>query len=181
MILSVLRRFRSLPVHHRIPIFVTILLPVIWPPIIAYLARDLVLQVVLHLTVFLIWSVIAVVAVSSALKKDRSDADELVAQHVEALSGRIGKLEEEHGELREDLWQEVDNLEEAVRSGFERLGVALPPRRISVRAKGIHFRLNTSVANVTVKRGSKIAHFRHWIRRSARRVWEVVYGVPDDS
>ena len=181
MILSILRRFRSLPVHHRIPIFVTILLPVIWPLIIAYLARDLFLQLALHVAVFLVWSVIAVVAVSSALKKDRSEAEELLDQHVAEILGRIGKLEEEHGELRADLRQDVDSLEEAVRSGFEQLGVALPPRRISVRAKGIHFGLNTSVANVTVTGGSKIARFRQWIRRSARRVWEVVYGVPHDG
>ena len=133
------------------------------------------------MAVFLVWSVIAVVAVSSALKKDRSEAEELLDQHVAEILGRIGKLEEEHGELRADLRQDVDSLEEAVRSGFEQLGVALPPRRISVRAKGIHFGLNTSVANVTVTGGSKIARFRQWIRRSARRVWEVVYGVPHDG
>ena len=181
MILNILRRFRSLPVHHRIPIFVTILLPAIWPLIIAYLACDPVLQVVLHVAVFLVWSVIAVVAVSSALKKDRTEAEDLLEEHVAALSGRIGKLEEEHGELREDLRREVDSLEEAVRSGFEQLGVALPPRPISVRAKGIHFDVSTSVASVTVTGGSRVARFRQWTRRWARKIWEAVYGVPDES
>ena len=181
MILSILRRFRSLPVHHRITIFITILLPVIWPLFIAYIARDLVLQVVLHVAVFLVWSVIAVVALASTLKKDRSEAEQLVAQQVEALSGRIGKLEEEHGDLRVELRQEVDNLEEAVRSTFEQLGVVLPPRRISIRAKAFHISLNTSAANLTVVGGSKVARLRKWFRRSMHRLWEVVYGKPEDN
>ena len=181
VILSILRRFRSLPVHHRITVFITILLPVIWPPVIAYIARDLVLQVVLHVAVFLVWSVIAVVALASTLRKDRSDAEQLVAQHAKALSGRIGKLEEEQGDLRVDLRQEVDNLEEAVRSTFEQLGVVLPPRRISIRAKGFHVSLSVSVANVTVVGGSKVARIRKWFRRSMRLLWEVVYGKPEDS
>ena len=113
MILSFLRRFRSLPAHHRITIFITILLPVLWPPIVAYVAQDLVLQVVLHVAVFLVWTVIALVAVTSTLSKDRSEAEQLVAQPVGALTGRIRKLEEEHEDLRVGLRQEVDNLEEA--------------------------------------------------------------------
>ena len=186
MIRGILRRFRSLPVHHRITIFITILLPVIWlpviwTPLIAYITCDPVLQVVLHVVVFLLWSVIAVVAFASTLKKDKSEVEQLVAQQVEALSGRIGKLEEDHGDLRVDLRQEVDNLEEAVRSTFEQLGVVLPPRRISLRAKAFHIGLSMSAPNLTVGGGSKVARLWEWFRRSMRRLWEVVYGKPEDS
>ena len=116
MILSILRYFRGLPVHHRWTIFITILLPVIWPLVIAYIARDLVLQAVLHVAVFLVWSVIAVVALASTLKKDRSEAEQLVAQQGEALSDRISGLRGEHEDSRADLWQQVADLEEALRS-----------------------------------------------------------------
>ena len=181
VILRIKRCFRSLPVHHRITIFITMLLPAFWPPVLAYIARDPVLHGILNGAVFLVWSVIAVVVLASTLKKDRSEAEQLVSQPVEALSGRIGKLEEEHGDLRVDLRQEVDNLEEAVRSTFEQLGVVLPPRRISIRAKAFHISASWSVANVTVVGGSKVARLRKWFRRSMRRLWEVVYGKPEDS
>ena len=177
MILMIKRCFRSLPVHHRITIFITMLLPAFWSSVLVYIARD----PVLYGAVFLVWAVIAVVVLASTLKKDRSEAEQLVSQPVEALSGRIGKLEEEHGDLRVDLRQEVDNLEEAVRSTFEQLGVVLPPRRISLRAKAFHISASWSVDNLTVVGGSKVARLRKWFRRSMRRLWEVVYGKPEDS
>ena len=181
MILSVIRRFRSLSVHHRITIFITILLPVLWPPIVAYVAQDLVRQVFLHVAVFLVWAVTALVAVASTLRKDRSEAEQLVAQPVEELTGRIRKLEEEHEDSRVGLRQEVDNLEETVRSTFEELGVALRPRRISVRARAVSFNVSVSSANVTVVGGSKVARLRKRFQRAIRGLWEVVYGKPEDS
>ena len=49
MILSALRLFRSLSRYHYRVIIVTILLPVIWPPMIAYFGPDcLILQVILY-------------------------------------------------------------------------------------------------------------------------------------
>ena len=159
-----------------------ILTPVIWTPPIAYITLDPVLQVVLYVVAFLVWSVIAVVVFASTLEKDKSEAEQLVAQKVEALKGRIGKLEEEHLDLRVDLRQEVDNvvdnLEEAVRSAFEQLGVVLPPRRTSIRARASHICLSMSAPNSTVVGGSKVARLREWFRRWLR---EVVYGKPEDS
>ena len=61
-------------------------------------------------------------AVASMLKGDRSEAEQLLAQQVEALSGRIDKLEEEHGDLRvEDKLQD-----EGVRS---KVGYGRRPNR----------------------------------------------------
>ena len=176
MILRIKRCFRSLPVHHRITIFITMLLPAFWPPVLAYIARDPVLHVVLHGAVFLVWSVIAVVVLASTLKKDRSEAEQLVSQPVEALSGRIGKLEEEHGDLRVDLRQQVDDLEEVVRSTLsEELEVVLPPRPISIRARFTAGSPRMS-ATLTVVGGSKAARLRQLLRRAMSRLWEVVYG-----
>ena len=181
MILSALRLFRSLSSYHYRTIILTVLLPAIWSPTIAYFGPDsLVLQFVLYMAAFLVWSVLAVLAVASMLKGDRSEAEQLLAQQVEALSGRIDKLEEEHGDLRVDLRQEVDNLEKAVRSTLEGLGVVLPPRPISVRPKPVRLSFNVSAPNVTVVRGSKVGRLRLWLQQATRRLWGVVYGNPED-
>ena len=181
MILSILRYFRGLPVHHRWTIFITILLPVIWPLVIAYIARDLVLQAVLHVAVFLVWSVIAVVALASTLKKDRSEAEQLVAQQGEALSDRISGLRGEHEDSRADLWQQVADLEEALRSTLkEELGVVLRPPRVSLRAKVVAGSPRVS-ATLTVVGGSKLARLRQRLRRATRWFWKVVYGSQEVS
>ena len=182
MILSALRLFRSLSRYHYRTILLTVLLPGIGPPAIAYFAPTLlVLQVLLYVGAFIVWSVLAVLAVASMLRRDRSEAEQLITQQIGALPGRIRKLEEELQDLKVDLWQEVDNLEKAVRSTFEELEVVLPPRPISVRPKPVRFSFNVSAANVTVVRGSKLAHLRWWFRRATRRLWEMVYGKPEDN
>ena len=43
-----------------------------------------------------------------------------------------------------------------MRSTFEQLGVVLPPRRISLRAKAFHISASWSVDNLTVVGGSKV-------------------------
>ena len=62
----------------------------------------------------------------------------------------------------------------------EELGVVLPPRPISIRAKFTADSPRVS-ATVTVVGGSKLAHLRRWFRRAARRLWEMVYGKPEDN
>ena len=182
MYLSALRLFRSLSRYHYRTIIITTLLPVIGTPVIAYFGPDsLVLRFVLYVGAFLVWSVFAVLAVASMLRRDRSEAEQLASLEIEALSGQISRLREEHEESRMDHRQQANDLEEVVRSTFEELGVVLPPRRISIRAKGIHFGIMTSVANVSVSGGSKVTRLRRWFRRVKRRLREVVYGKPEDS
>ena len=182
MILTALRLFRSLSGYHHRTILLTILLPVIWPPLIAYFGPDsIVLQVILYVAALLLWSVFAVLAVASMLRRDRSEAEQLVVQQIEALSGQIRRLREEHEDLRVDLRQQVDDLEEVVRSTLsENLGVVLPQRPISIRAKFTAGSPRMS-ATLTVVGGSKVARLRQWFRRAMRRLWEVVYGKPEDS
>ena len=179
MILSALRLFRSLSRYHYRTIVITILLPVIWPAMIAYFGPDLVLQVILYVAAFLVWSVFAVLAMASMLRRDRSEAEQLVAQQKEALSGQICRLREEHDDLKLDLRQQVNDLEEIVRSTLaEKLEVILPPRPISLRAKGT-LGSPTASGTLTVVGGSKVARLRKWCRRATRRLWEVVYGKPE--
>ena len=123
MILSALRLFGSLSGYHHRTIILTVLLPAIGPPTIAYFRPDwLVLRFVLYITAFLVWSVFAVLAVASMLKRDSSEAEQLVSQKVEALSGQISRLGEEQEASRVGFQQQMENLEEAVRSTLKEGG-----------------------------------------------------------
>ena len=181
MILSALRLFKSLSRYHYRTIFITILLPVVGSPMIAYFGPEgLPLQVTLYIAAFFVWSVIAVLAVASMLTKDRSEAAQLVAQQVEELSCQISGLKKGHEDLRLDLRQQVDDLEETVRATLkEDLGVILPPRPVSVRAEAILGTASLSAAIGTVTGGSKLARLRRWCRRATYWLWEVVYGRPE--
>ena len=177
MILGALRLFRSLSGYHYRTILLTILLPVIGPPVIAYFGPDyLLLQVILYVAAFLVWSLFAVLAVASMVRRERSESEQLVAQQMEALSGQINRLKEQHEDLSADLRLDVDNLEKVVRTTLsENLGVVLPPRPISLRARATAGSATMS-ATLSVIGGSKMARLRQWLRRKARALWEVVYG-----
>ena len=181
MILAALRLFRSLSGYHHRTILLTVLLPAIGPPAIAYFApTPIVLQVVFYVAAFLVWSVLAVLAVASMLRRDRSESDQLLAKQFEELSGQIRRLKEQQEDMRVDLRQQVDDLEEVVRSTLsEELQVDLPPRPISLRAR-FTAGSPTMSATLTVVGGSKAARLRQWLRRAMSRIWEVVYGRPED-
>ena len=148
---------------------------------IAYFGPDrFVLQVILYVTAFLVWSVFAVLAVASMLRRDRSESEQLVAQQTEALSVQVRGLREELEDSRADLRQQVDDLEEVVRSTLEKLGGVLPPRPISLRAR-VTIGSPTVSATLSVVGGSKVARIRQWFRRAMRRLWKVVYGKSEDS
>ena len=182
MILGTLRLFRSLSSHHYRTILFTILLPVIGPPMIAYFGPDwLLLQVILYVAAFLIWSLFAVLAVASMVIRERSEAEQSVARQIAALSGQIDRLKEQHEDSKVDLRRELDTLEDVVRTTFsEKLGVVLPPRPISIRAR-ITAGSPTMSATLTVVGGSRVVRLRQWLRRAARRLWEVIYGKPEGS
>ena len=129
---------------------------------------------------FLVWSVLAVLAVAFMLRRDRSESDQLIAKQFEELSGQIRRLKEQQEDMRVDLRQQVDDLEEVVRSTLsEELQVDLPPRPISLRAR-FTAGSPTMSATLTVVGGSKAARLRQWLRRAMSRIWEVVYGRPED-
>ena len=183
MILWALRLLRSLSGYQYRTIIITVLLPATVPAVITYFAPDfLVLRVIFYVAAFLAWSVLAVMAVASMLRKDRSEAEQLVDQKLESLSSQISNLREGHEDLAANLGQQVKDLEETVRTTLkEELGVELRPRRISVRGKSIHFSFGVSAANVAVVVGSKLARLRRWFRSVMHRLWEVVYGKLEDG
>ena len=186
MILGVLRLFRIPSLYHYRTIIITILLPAIVPLSGGFSAPDI-LRVLFYVLVFLVWSVVTVLSVASMLKRDRSDAELLLNHKIEALSAQIDRLREEHEDhdhedLRADLRQQVNDLEEVVRATLkENLGVVLPPRRVSLRAKAFHIGLSWNVGKMIVDGGSRVARFRQWVRRKIRRIWEVVYGKPENG
>ena len=181
MILSALRLLRSLSGYHYRTIILTVLLPTLFSLAISYFELDLVLKIVLIVIVFPVWSVIAVLAVASMLKKDRSEAEEQVAHLVRTLSSKVRTLEEGHEDLREDLWQQVNGLEELVRSTLsEELGVVLPRRPIPLRVRAIAGSPKASFS-LTVDGGSRLARLRWRFLRTMRQLWEVVYGRQEVS
>ena len=86
----------------------------------------LVLRSILYAAAFLVWSVLAVLAVASMLNRDRSEAEQLADKKLESLSEQFGRLREGHDDLRLDFRQQLNDLEEVVRSTlFDKLGVVL--------------------------------------------------------
>ena len=183
MILSALRLLGSLSGYHYRTVILTILLPAIGPASLAFFAPEsLALQVILYIAAFAVWSILAVLAVASMLRRDRSEAEQLAAQQIEGLSGQVSKLEQGLDDVGADLRQRVKDLEETVRKTLEEeLGVVLPSVPISVRARAVLGSFTVSAAAVTVSEGSRVARLRQWFRRSVRRLWGVVYGRPENS
>ena len=168
MYLYVRRLFRIPSRYHYFMIIVTILLPAIGTSIIINFGPDcLVMRSLLYVGAFLSWSTFVVVAVAAMLERDRSEVAQLVDQQIGALPDRIRMLEEDHGDLREDLPQEV---EKVVRSTLEELGLVLPPRRVTLRAKPLIVNASISAPNLTVVGGSKVARLRQWFRRVMRQL-----------
>ena len=182
MYLSALRLLQSLSGYQYRTVIITVLLPAIGPPIIAYFGPEfLVLRFILYAAAFLVWSVFAVLAVASMLNRDKSEAEQLADQKLESLSEQFGRLREGHDDLRLDFRRQLNDLEEVVRSTLsDRLGVVLPPRPISIRAK-IKSGVPIVSATGTGVGGSKLARLRRWFRRAVHRLKEVVYGKPEDD
>ena len=179
MILSAMSLFRSLSLYHYRVILITILLPVIWSSPLAYFGTEhLIRQIIFHVAAFLVWAWFAVLAVGSMLRSDKSEAEQRVDHKIEALSGQTRRLTEELAELRAEFRHQAGDLEIVRSTLSEKLGVVFPPRPISMHATSGSPRASL---NLTVVGGSKVARLRRWFRGAMRRLWEVVYGKPEDS
>ena len=182
MILTILRLLKSLSGYHYRTVILTILLPAVGPASLAFFAPDcFVLRVVLYLAAFLVWSLLAVLAVASMLRRDRSEAEQQVDQKFQALSSRVNDLGEKQENIAAGLRQQVKDLEETVRKTLkEELEVVLPPRPVSIGVS-IPSGISTTSVAVTVSGGSKLVRFKRWVRRALRRFWELAYGKPEDG
>ena len=179
MILWVRDRFKKLSFYHYRMIIVTIVVPVILTVAVTYFAVDcLVVRVIIDVGVVLVWALFVVIVVALVVERDMAEASRLVSQQTVPLVEQVHRLEEEHGDLVADVRLQVEDLESRTRSTFERLGVDLPPKRISVRARIILGAVTMSAA-VGISGGSKWARLRQWFRRAMRRVREIVYGKPE--
>ena len=117
----------------------------------------------------------------TTILSDETDPDKLHDLKVQALSSQISILNERHDDLGADLRQQVNDLEETVRTTLkEELEVDLPPRPISIGARFTAGSPRISVS-VTVDGGTKLARLRQWFRRGMRRLWHLVYGKPGDG
>lgn len=181
MILTILRLLKSLSGYHYRTVVLTILLPAVGPVILAFLAPDsFVLQVILYIAAFLVWSLLAVLAVASMLIKDRSEAEQQVDQKFQTISSQINTLKEKQEDTTAGLRQQLRDIEKTVRDTLEEeLGVVLPPRPALIGFTVSSGRSTASVG-VTVIGGSKWAQFRRWCRRALHRFWEAVYGKTEE-
>ena len=120
---------------------------------------------------------IALRTVASMLSTDKSEAEQLVAQQIDALR-------EEHDGFRAGLRQQANDLgdlEEVVRSTLcEELGVVLPRRPTSLSMRATAGSPSASF-DLTGVGDSKVVRLRRWFRSAMCRLWEVVYGKPEDS
>ena len=178
MILWVWDRFKNLSFYHYRMIIVTIFVPVILTVAVTYLAVDcLVIRVIIDVGVVLAWALFVVVVVALMVERDMAEASQLVSQRTGPLVEQVHRLEEEHCDLIADLQLQVEDLESRTRSTFERLGVDLPPKSVSIRARAIAGAPTVSVT-LRVSGGNKWARLRQRFRRAMRRVREIVYGNP---
>ena len=141
----------------------------------------LVVRVIIYLGVFLVWALFVVIVVARMVERDMAESSNLVLQQTGPLAEQVHRLREEHRDLIADVGLKVEDLERRARSTFERLGVDLAPKSVSLRARTI-FGAVGMPAPVLISDGSKWARLRRWLlhrlRGTARRVWEVIYGKP---
>ena len=194
MILGVYRCFRrayrlldNLHWYHHVMVFITILVPLVWSLIITVQLTDWVsLRGGLHLAAFVVFLVMAELAVAFALTRDKFNAEGFVSHEVGVVSGEVRTLREQHEDLiaqHEDLIaklrEQIDYHDELIRSAFEELGVDLPGRRISVSAGPVSWGVSVSVPSVTLTLGrSKRARLRRLLRRCRRWLKETIWGKP---
>ena len=181
MILWVWNRFRNLSRLHYGLIAVTILAPVVLTATVTYFAVEcLLVRVVIDGAAFVVWSLFVVVVFALVVEKDRTEANQLVSEQTAPLAEQLERLREQQDDLIAGVRQQVEDLERRTRSTFEQLGTDLPPRSVSVRARGVSFAVEVSAAVGTVG-GSRLSRLRRRFRRAMRRVWEVVYGKPNSA
>ena len=185
MILWIVRRwrwtkdqYRRLSGRQRGVVFYTVILPtLVMQPLLILFSPSLPVVVGINL----LWCVVATMILASAMNDDRTTTERLVDQKAAHLSGAFSQLREDFEDAKADYRQRLDELERVMRNAFAELDVVLPPRRISLRGRATSGPPSTSLANLSVKGRSKMRRFRLWIRRAWRRVWEMIYGTPDDG
>ena len=124
-----------------VTILVPFLLSVVFP---LWLPDCLVVRLFLYAAAALVLFVLAELAVAFALERDRSKAKRFVSQEVTVVWREVRTLREQHADLIEghgdsieDLRRQIDDLDAIIRSAFEELVVALPPREVVLHAQTI--------------------------------------------
>lgn len=184
MILSIWRFLRNFAWYHHVMIFITVLLPFIWPwipnlGVPEYVAN----QPIYRVSIFLVFWLLVLWSVGRVLHKDRSKVEESVSQAKDDLQLEIRELRDEHqelirqhGALLEDHQRQISYQNDVFRSAFRELGVPLPGLRISLRAGSVSFNVAVSNARVFKKYGSKRARFRQFCRRFAIWLKKTIWG-----
>lgn len=187
MILSAWRVFRSLAWYHHVMIVITILVPLGWSVFITFWAPNCwTVLAAIHLGAFLLLFVLAEFAVGVALRRDKAKAQDFVFQEVETVSEDIRALREQQTEssarqenLLQTLRREIDEQEETFRSAFEELGVALPPRTVSIGFTVRSGRPTVSISVEVIPPSGRWARLLWRMRRCRQWAKEKIWRTPD--
>ena len=168
MILWAWRKLQTLSLlQHMVTVF-TVLLPVL--PISLFN-----LSGVCILLIYAGWSPVAVLLIASAHKQQWERAEWSVDEKIEEVSGRLQQLKEEHSGRMTGLKGEIDELERAMRSAFEGIGVSLPSRRVLLRGSAVLPGVQGS-ATLSVRGGRRWSLLWRWVKRQLRRILVLVWG-----
>ena len=190
MILIVRRVLSNLAWYHHVMIIITVLVPLIWSGIVTlWLPNGLICRIILHLAAWPVFFVLAELAVALAVGRDKSEAQQLVSEKVDAVSGEVGTLRSEHEDARDQyrdlisgLRRQMEAQDEVFRTGFQRLGVVLPGRRFSVNAGAASWQFDVPEPLVTLTTGgSKWVLFRQLLQRFWQRLKDTVWGKADQG
>ena len=169
MIFRLVGLLKALSRPHYLMIVVTIILPVAVTSFIAYGFSCLVVGLVGG------WSLTVLVSVAWMLNHDKSVAERNVDWKLEGLSKEVGTLRDDQTNATADLQDQVSETNRVMRSGFEELGLVLPPRRISLRASLTSGPATFSASGIG-RSPNKLVRWCRWVRRRVRRLSQIVIG-----
>ena len=125
--------------------------------------------------IYICWIPVVILSVASMLEEDRSKAEQSVDRKLTILSTEVQRLKDEHSRTTAGLKDQMTETDSIMRSTFEKIGVVLPRRTISLRASFSAGAAQMS-ATLTVVNQKRMARLRHWARRHAVRFWRWFYG-----
>ena len=124
--------------------------------------------------VYVLWTISIVLLVPKAFREDKSKAEQGIDFKLEGPTSDIQRLKGELEQTITGLLDQRDQLAEmdrVMRIGFERAVVALPPRRMSLRAS---FTFEASQPAVTLH--SRVGWLVRWVQRPLLRLKKLILG-----
>ena len=126
--------------------------------------------------VYGLWLLFVVLLGPKAFREDRARLEKTVDLKLDGPTRDIQWLEGELEQSKIDLQDQKEHLadmDRVMRDGFNKVCVALPPRKIRLRSSSLAVDATLSKATLNVGGGSRLAR---WVIRRARRFWKWFWG-----